>query len=295
MPTEPKSEPFDIRVIRQIFRRWPFPRGRGLLLKILSPLLRKRHFIFEAADGVLVPSDLDDWITLHGFIEGYDSEFSPSWSLIRPGGTVFDVGANIGIWTIGAARRAGKVHAFEPLESNFVRLESNVELNRASNIVARNLAVSDRAGTLQFFPSPNTNSGVGLLAPKTWNVPTCEVEATTLDDYCEHNEIRSVDVLKIDVEGAELLVLKGATRLLNSASPPAIIFEMNHEMAARFNSSPATIGDLLSQFGYSISAHRSGCWQPISIAEFSGHEDLLAFPKHAMEILDSWKTNIETR
>lgn len=64
---EQTSEPLDIRSIRRIFRHWPFPRGRGLLLKAFSPLLRSREFVFDIADGVLVPSDMDDWISINGF------------------------------------------------------------------------------------------------------------------------------------------------------------------------------------------------------------------------------------
>jgi FkbM family methyltransferase len=273
------DEPLDVRAIRHILRSWPFPRGKGVLLKVFSPLLRNRSFNFEMARGVLVPADLGDWITLHGFVEGYDGEFGPSWSLIRSGCTVIDVGANIGIWTIGAAKRAGsqgKVHAFEPLESNFARLLSNIKLNRVSTVVPRNLALSDRAGRLQFFPSPNKNSGVGLLAPKGWNVPTCDVDAITLDDYCEQHQIGSVDFLKIDVEGAESLVLKGATRLLSSPSPPSIVFEMNRDMAANFDSSPEKVGALLGEFNYSVFAYRAASWHPVDLAEFYGHQDLLA-------------------
>ena len=273
------EEPLDVRAIRHIFRAWPVPRGKGVLLRVFSPLLRNRSFSFETAKGVMVPADLGDWITLHGFVEGYDGEFGPSWSLIRSGSTVIDVGANIGIWTIGAAKRtgpSGKVHAFEPLKSNFSRLLSNIELNRVSNVLPQNVALSDRAGTLRFFPSPNKNSGVGLLKPEGWDVPTCGVEAITLDGYCEQRQIGSVAVLKIDVEGAELLVLKGATRLLSSPSPPSIVFEMNRNMSANFDSSPEKVGALLGKFNYSVFTYRAGSWHPVELAEFYGHEDLLA-------------------
>lgn len=117
-----QSEPIYIRLIRGLFHHWPFPHGKGVIFRALRPLLKKRNFVFEAANGVLVRADLDDWISVHGLIEGYDKDFSRSWSLIKPGDVVFDIGANIGMWSVGAGRRvgpAGKVHAFEPLHSNF--------------------------------------------------------------------------------------------------------------------------------------------------------------------------------
>jgi len=278
---ERTSEPLEIRSIRRIVRHWPFPRGKGLLLKAFSPLLRSREFVFEIADGVLVMADMDDWITVHGFVEGYDVDFSKSWALIRWGGTVIDVGANIGIWAIGAARRVGPrgtVHAFEPLETNFSRLIPNIELNRISNIVPQRLALMDHAGSLKFFPSPNKNSGVGRVVTDEWQGPHCTVDAVTLDAYCERHGITSVDLLKLDVEGAEYFVLKGASKLLGSKKPPTIIFEVERVMTTQLNYSPEDLEVFLAKFDYSVCALRSGEWQPISLNGFSGPEDLLAIP-----------------
>ena len=290
MHAEPKGEPFDIRMMRHIFRRWPFLRGKGVLLKAFRPLLRDREFVCEVVDGVVVLADLSDWITLHGLVEGYDREFAMSWAFIRPGDTVIDVGANIGIWTIAAAKKTGQqgqVHAFEPLEANFGRLLHNIDLNAATNVVPQKLALSDRAGPRRFFPSPNMNSGVGRLVTDDWTGLHSTVEAVTLDDYCDQHGITSVNVLKIDVEGAEYFVLKGATRLLRSSDPPIIVFEMNREMAADLGSSPDKIETFLAALGYSIFGYRGGKLNQISLCEFFGHEDLFALPKHANRSLES--------
>jgi FkbM family methyltransferase len=281
MPAMQRTEPFDIRTIRNIFRHWPFPRGKGLLLKTFSPFLRNREFVFDVADGVLVPSDMDDWITLHGFVDGYDADFAKSWALIRPGGIVFDIGANIGIWAIAAARRVGTggaVHAFEPFAENFSRLTANIELNRALNIIPQQLALMDHPGSLKFFPSPNKNSGVGRVVADDWKGPHCAVKAATLDDYCEQHAVASVDLLKLDVEGSEHFVLKGATRLLASKKPPTIIFEVERVMTLQLNYLPEDLETFLHSFGYSIHALRAGKWQPISLMGFVGPEDLLAIP-----------------
>ena len=244
------SEPLDIRAIRHVFRGWPLPRGKGLLLKAFSPWLRNRDFVFEVADGVLISADMQDWITVHGLVEGYDADFRESWSLIRPGATVLDVGANIGIWAIGAAQIAGAVHCFEPMAGNFKRLQANLALNRVSNVVPQNVALSDRPAVLQFYPSPNSNSGVGVIAQKEWNVQTCDIQALALDDYCGEYRI-APDFLKIDVEGAELLVLKGAERVLRE-SKPQVFFEMDRVMSGKFGTSPEAITAFLEDRGYSV-------------------------------------------
>lgn len=274
-------EPLGVRAIRTIFRRFPFPRGRGVLFNVVRPLLEGRRFVFDVADGVLVPSDLNDWITLHGFIEGYSREFDKSWSLIRDGMTVFDIGANIGIWAIGAAKRVGsigRVHAFEPLESNFSRLLSNIEINQSSNVIPQQIALSDRAGSCKFYPSPNKNSGVGRVVMEDWAGPHCTVQAITLDEYCARYDVSSVHFLKLDVEGAELLVLKGSTQLLGGSMPPVIIFEMGRFMAADLKCSPEEVESFLASFGYSIYAKRNGKWIPVDLSGFIGPEDLLAIP-----------------
>jgi len=276
-----ESEQAGIRMIRSLFHHWPFPGGKGVLLRALLPILRHRDFVFEAAGGVLVRADLDDWISVHGLVEGYDADFSRSWSFIRPGDTVFDIGANIGMWSIGAARRtgaAGKVHAFEPLNSNFARLEENLALNGTTNVLPHQVAVMDRAGDFKFYPSPNNNSGVGRIVVDDWSGPHCLVEGITVDEYCARERILSVNLLKLDVEGAEYLVLKGATGLLSSPLAPTIVFEVQRVMTEDLKYSPEELEELLVGFGYSIRAFRGGTWQQITLAGFSGPEDLLALP-----------------
>jgi hypothetical protein len=69
----------------------------------VRPVLRHSEIVSEVAEGVLIPIKLDSLMTVHGLDEGYDGEFALSWSFIRPGDVVVAAGANIGIWTIGAA------------------------------------------------------------------------------------------------------------------------------------------------------------------------------------------------
>ncbi len=188
----------------------------------------------------------------------------------------------------GAAKRTGPlgiVHAFEPLDSNFARLLSNIELNNVSNVVAQKLALLDHARQSKFYPSPNKNSGVGRLVPDNWTDSHCVIEAITLDDYCDQHAVGSVDLLKLDVEGAEYFVLQGATRLLSSSSPPMIVFEVNREMAEDLGSSPENIETLLNQLGYSIFGYRAARWEELSLTGFSGHEDFLALPKSAADLV----------
>lgn len=246
-------------------------------------MLRDRDYVFQAAKGVLVRVDLSDWIIRHALIQGYDREplFAFSWSMIRPGDTVIDVGANIGVWSIAAARRVGpggRVYAFEPQPVTFARLNYNLLANGINNVVAEKLAILDREGAHDFFVGPGVNSGAARSRPRPdWAPAASHVEGTTLDAYCERRGIASIRILKIDVEGGEYLVLSGTKRLLASSEPPVVVFEMDRELATDFDSSPEKIVALLGQFGYSFYRESAGALEKVSVADLGSHEDLIAF------------------
>lgn len=141
------------------------------------------------------------------------------------GDIFFDVGANIGIYSLLASNlvgEKGEVHAFEPLASAYQSLKENVELNRARNVRVNPVAVGDKAGEMDLYVNAQTaltglgrtNRGILLGIQK--------VPVWTLDDYVALNGIRTIDFLKIDVEGFEGQVLRGAARLIAN-SPNLII------------------------------------------------------------------------
>src|SRR5438874_8443242 len=108
------TESFDIKLMRIVLQGWPLPRGKGVLLRFFRPFLRRREFMFEFGKSVLVPGLIDDWLINLMFLEGPDPAFRLSWSVIRPGDIVVDVGGNIGLWCMTAARICGDggiVHA----------------------------------------------------------------------------------------------------------------------------------------------------------------------------------------
>jgi FkbM family methyltransferase len=166
----------------------------------------------------------------------YSGEWEPRQEsallgLIRPGSLFFDIGANVGFYTLQAARLGARVVAFEPSRLVISRLTENARLNGfgdAVTIVAE--AVSDRAGAIEFFEPRPGNWGVGRVfeykRPGQSNVK-CSVQADTLDTYAERFGIP--DVVKIDVEGAEYLALRGAAKVLSCARPPKFVIELHPE------------------------------------------------------------------
>jgi FkbM family methyltransferase len=153
-------------------------------------------------------------------------------ALLRPGMTFVDVGANIGYYTV-LARRAvgatGSVYAFEPNPAVFPRLEENLRLNDLlGQVQVRSQAVARASGEIRFYRSTVTdNSGLSSILPGAGRAEEGEVvPCVSLDDFVATFPTgRSIDAMKIDVEGAELEVLAGASALLARDDAPAIVFE----------------------------------------------------------------------
>jgi FkbM family methyltransferase len=143
---------------------------------------------------------------------------------VNPGNSVFDVGAHVGFYTILAARRTGshgEVAAFEPLSRNVDFLRRHVDLNKLSNVTVVQAAVAESDGSSGFSTSESFFEG--HLDERG----AVHVQTVSLDTFVEARNVRPPNVIKIDVEGAELEVLKGAKRVLASARP--IIFVATHD------------------------------------------------------------------
>jgi FkbM family methyltransferase len=141
---------------------------------------------------------------------------------VTQGATVLDVGAHVGYYTLLASVLVGpngRVCAFEPNPENHGFLCKHVLLNELTNVTMENAAVSNSNGTASF--AFGTGSGTGRLAEHG----VLDVRTVRLDDFCRERKVEP-DFLKIDVEGAELDVLRGADEVIRSHHP--VIFLSTH-------------------------------------------------------------------
>ena len=162
---------------------------------------------------------------------------------IRPGDVVYDLGANVGFYTLLAAKLAGptgRVVAFEPVPRNLGYLRRHLALNHCEDVTVVAAAVSDRSGTARFRDGPAHT--VGTLATDGGSEGVYVVDVVALDNYTGAPAPR---VIKIDVEGAEADVLRGAHRVLRTVRP--IVLLSTHSTALRLECIA-----LLRDAGYSV-------------------------------------------
>jgi FkbM family methyltransferase len=152
--------------------------------------------------------------------------------LLEDGGVFYDVGANMGFYTLIGSKRvgtAGKVIAFEPDPDNTAGIRDVIERNALGNVTVVELAVSDTGGTLAFERSAGLRHSGHLAGVGCDTIDAGEridVKVTTLDSFCQENP--APDVIKIDVEGGEGNVLRGALNTLRMHRP-ALVIEVHRQ------------------------------------------------------------------
>lgn len=206
--------------------------GKTRLAKhILGSCLETKDAIIEGRHAItyVIPS-LREPVGFYLLIDGEYEIESLEFVLNRlsPGAVFVDIGANIGAFTLPAARRVGSsgcVISVEPSPRIFPYLKRNVALNKFTNVRLVQCAVHNRDGeTVPFYEAPVEKFGMGSLGAQFDTMPV-PVLCHTLDSILNEQRIGKVDLIKVDVEGFESAVFEGAEKLLTSDRPPFIIFE----------------------------------------------------------------------
>jgi FkbM family methyltransferase len=164
--------------------------------------------------------------------------------VLRRGDVFVDIGANVGSYTVLAAKLGARVVAVEPIPATFDHLVANVRLNGLESLVtAHRVGLSDRNGTLRFTTDHGT---INHVLAATENLAGTDIEVVTLDSILAGV---SPALIKIDVEGHELAVLNGAGRTLGSPSLLAVIMETNGS-GLRYGISDAQLYELMEARGF---------------------------------------------
>lgn len=210
------------------------------------------------------------------FRENYEPELPFFADFIKPGDVVFDIGANFGLFAVLAGKiagPAGKVWVFEPAQDGVALIKENISWNSLSNVVLFESALSDQDGTGRLYlhdnPGKNTlgqfTSGAGRYE---------EIQLRRLDALPGIEALDRLDFIKIDAEGAEELVFKGASETIDRFKP-AILFEVNSKAAEQLGLNGLGATKLLQEKGYEF--FRIAREKGLSPANGSHEGNILAF------------------
>lgn len=182
-------------------------------------------------------------------------------SRLMPGAVLLDVGAHIGYFSLKGAAMVGpkgRVLSFEPNPETLVQLRSNVEASHVESIVTvEPIAATDHDQQLTLYATRGTNTGASSLSKENAGVfdehpQGYPVRGRPIDDVVSELGLTRVDAVKIDVEGAEVSVLRGAMKTLTKYHPK-IVIEVDERQLAGFGTKPADVEALLKQAGYNHS------------------------------------------
>lgn len=276
-----------IDVTGRLLRKIPNVSGKHFYSKLLlKPLINRLDIerILEIDSGnSKIICRLRDWIPwniyLHGsyIVEEAYEKFMMNYC--DQSKIVFDVGANIGYYTIQFAQKSdGKVFAFEPMSYQYKILLKNIEINKLKNVYPVQKIVSDSIGKKRIYFSGMDNTAASSVVVETENyeyVPT-----VTLDQFCNEKNIEFIDLIKIDVEGYEMNVLKGMSRLLNTKRIKHLFIEVVEQHLQKAGNSSEELINYLKKYNYNGYSIKSGC---IEHYEKGSDESLVYFKSNSSQ------------
>jgi len=251
---------FVIKLLRAYGLHAPWGAGRLFALRLVRTFSALFTPISIRTNGgprfeVDINDPLYDELLLYGLHEPRES--SVIRRVIHAGMTSFDIGANYGWYTMLFSQlvgQDGKVFAFEPMPPMYEKLQATLAANNnPANSHALPLALGDSISEVslyRFDALPGSHSSMSTLGRHDF--VEYHARMTTLDAWCiERALIDRVDFIKCDVEGAELSVLNGSSRMTSTKSPPVWMFELNDETSAALGYRPSDLVLLLRErFGY---------------------------------------------
>lgn len=220
---------------------------RYRVYRMLSRIAPDRYEIYRVEGGLI-------FLNLHessAMVQRAMGSYEPAKHALirrhlRPDMTFIDVGANKGDFTLLAARLAGnsgRVISIEPEPENRSMLQRSIALNEYANIRVMQVALSDGDGTAKL--QIGATSGAHTLSPEFNGSRTVEVPTRTLDGVVAEQQLASVDMIKIDVQGLELAVLRGAIQTLRASPRIILLLDLPKQSEKR-----RAIGEYLAQFGF---------------------------------------------
>jgi len=270
----------------------PYYPGKWLLIKGLA---KKASKVSNASYSVIrrgiryqldIADPMDRIIYYTGVHEGLTTKFLRC--MVRPGSACFDVGANLGYYTLFFAKLVGphgEVHGFEPCPDEFNRLQKNLSLNNLPAARLHQIALTDSIGTIGI--TGKRKGGLTRIGSSVDEV-VHEVQCSTLDGFMRSHNISRLDILKVDIEGAEVKFLRGGLTAI-SEHMPIIVIELNPNALKVFGNNVFEIDEMLSRAGYVFyKPHRKGLRLLHRTPTTGSHVDAVALPGKLFHLKDDF-------
>lgn len=219
---------------------------------------------------LMLGNDLSRCLYVDGEVD--PNEFSFLDEVLKPGMTVIDAGANEGIYSIFSRAKVGsegRVIAIEPSARERSRIERNKALNGMDDITVLPVALAERPGNLVLHVAEDGHAGHNTLGrfAAGWVKAKSEgvISAVTLDTIVDEQKLARVDLIKLDIEGAELRALCGSDQTLRR-DHPALLMEVMEETLATQGASAMQLLDYVRQHGYEVFEFAADSGQPVALA-----------------------------
>lgn len=238
--------------------RWRLGR-RKTVGDLLGPLVRRlvaftlpNRPVVVRGHRMLMPrkGDLTAWYLTDNFERGVTELFEQA---LKKGMTVVDGGANVGYYTLLAARSvgaSGRVYAFEPQSDNYALLVRNVELNGYTNVVPVKKALGARTETAALYLRDSGTHSLYATAPAS--VPSESVDVVTLDEFLEGKGWPDVDLVKLDLQGSEPAAIDGMLRLIERSPNLRVVLQLERGLLARAGADASAFLQRLQSLGFDV-------------------------------------------
>jgi len=225
--------------------------GKILPGNYLYPLRSIRKWV---KNGIRLELDLSDYLQHYLYFNYSDKSLDKLCSLAKPGMIILDIGANIGYLALRLAKKVGnegRIYSFEPDADNYKKAVHNInELNPwCNNIYIENMGLGDKKGQYKLFIMDELNNGMHQVHDYVPDKPYSIINIEVLDEYVSEKQMPAPGLIKIDTEGYEMNILKGAVKTIVKYKP-VLFIELDDNNLRGQNSSAKEIVTFLKAMGY---------------------------------------------
>lgn len=216
--------------------------------------IKDKQFLYRLSNGYRIFLNIDKQVDKEVYIGSFEAiNINFFRKLLEGNMVIFDVGANIGYYSIVAAgklKNNGVIYAFEPASTPFNQFQLNIQINAIQNIELFQLGVADKSGEVNFnVCEDDAYNSIGS-SPMSTIKQSLKINVVSIDEFCENKNIKHIDIMKIDTEGAEYLILKGGKNIFSSSNAPILFCEYNKSTITGFDYNLQDFDGIIKSYGY---------------------------------------------